>query len=183
MRQMSENSRSHRNFHVDGKLEFALFFDPNVKDKEKIVNDFLDSRDWKWWADYNKFEVDSWSISEDLINVYIITKPLGRKTMKKEKVKETAEKPVLDASNGGTPFSDGKWRLCILEIVSEGEVVYTDKLGVKTREEYATANKTLSDKPERIEFAKKWQKENKGATKLTYKFSVKKVNPDSGKTA
>ena len=42
----------HRLFFVDEKLEFAIFFDPNIKDKDKIIEEFITSKDWLWYKDY-----------------------------------------------------------------------------------------------------------------------------------
>lgn len=65
----------HRSFFVNDKLEFALFFDPNIKDTEKIINDFLESKDWKWFKDfYNIKKIKKTEISKDLREVRITCK-------------------------------------------------------------------------------------------------------------
>lgn len=64
----------HRLFFVNDVLEFALFFDPNIKDKDKIVEEFLTSKDWIWYKDYFKVRVQNIQVSEDLREIKIATK-------------------------------------------------------------------------------------------------------------
>ena len=64
----------HRKFFVNNKLEFALFFDAKIKDKDKIIQDFLESKDWKWHLNYFNVTVTKTTISKDLMEIYITTK-------------------------------------------------------------------------------------------------------------
>lgn len=61
----------HRCFYVNGKLEFALFFDPTIKDKQLIIKTFLESKDWKWYESYFKVKVIKTEITKDLKEVHI----------------------------------------------------------------------------------------------------------------
>lgn len=66
--------RPHRKFYVDGKLEFSLFFDQNIKEKEKILKLFLEDKLWKWHCKYFGLEIEKTNFSKDLTEVYIETK-------------------------------------------------------------------------------------------------------------
>jgi hypothetical protein len=60
-------SKDHRLFYVNGKLEFALFYDKSIKDKEIIINTFLESKDWKWYKSYYEVKkVKKIEVSKDL---------------------------------------------------------------------------------------------------------------------
>lgn len=75
----------HRKFYVNGKLEFALFYDPKEKNKQEIEKNFLDSHMWKSWANYCNLKVISVDISKDLKEVYITAKECNDE----EEIKET----------------------------------------------------------------------------------------------
>jgi hypothetical protein len=63
----------HRLFYVNDVLEFALFYDPRVTDKETIIKTFLDSKEWKFYEfTYEIKKVKKAEISEDLKIVKII---------------------------------------------------------------------------------------------------------------
>lgn len=64
-------TEKHRLFYVNGKLEFAFYFDATVKDPKKIIEEFLDCKDFKCQADYCGWKVKSTKISEDLMRVDI----------------------------------------------------------------------------------------------------------------
>jgi hypothetical protein len=68
---MNGVTEKHRCFIVNGKLEFALFFDPAITDKNIIIKTFFDSKDWKWHLDYFKVKVIKTEVSPDLKEVYI----------------------------------------------------------------------------------------------------------------
>ena len=68
-------SPKHRKFYVNDRLEFALFYDALITDKDKILKDFLDSSLWKCHESYCKLKIVSTKISEDLKEVWITTKP------------------------------------------------------------------------------------------------------------
>ena len=62
----------HRLFYVNGKLEFALFYDKSVTDKEKIKENFLKDRDWLSFERYNQIKtIKSFEVSDDLKEVRI----------------------------------------------------------------------------------------------------------------
>ena len=154
----------HRNFHVNGKIEFSLYFDPKITDQDQIINEFFEDKDWKTWCDTVNVKPVSWKFSEDLLNVYIDVESLPKK-------KKSDKTKLVD---GQTPFADGKWRVCTLEVVHEGRVIYKDSIGVKSKEQFSKANKFLSDKPERKAIAKEYKGE-----KLVYRFTSKKINPQT----
>ena len=63
----------HRLFYVNDVLEFALFYDPRVTDKETIIKTFLDSKEWKFYEfTYEIKKVKKAEISEDLKIVKIV---------------------------------------------------------------------------------------------------------------
>lgn len=75
----------HRCFYVNGKLEFALWYDSAIVDKEKIIKDFLESRDFKFLADYCGWKVKKTEISDDLKRVDITVKVPEEKPLKDSK--------------------------------------------------------------------------------------------------
>lgn len=64
-------TEKHRVFIVNGKMEFAWFYDDKIKDKKQILDDFLDSKDWKSYLEYNKVKIKSANISKDLKTITI----------------------------------------------------------------------------------------------------------------
>jgi hypothetical protein len=68
-------TNKHRCFYVNEMLEFAFFYDPSIVDKDKIKENFLNSKDWKQFE--NQHQVRSlldFEISEDLKKVNIRVK-------------------------------------------------------------------------------------------------------------
>jgi hypothetical protein len=63
----------HRKFYINGELFFSLFYDPAIIDKNKIISDFLESKDWKWYKYTFEVKEKNTSISKDLKEVYIET--------------------------------------------------------------------------------------------------------------
>lgn len=66
-------TQGHRNFFINGKREFAVFFNPEIVDKEVIVREFIESKDWKWYAGHFGVKVKSSKVSDDLLRVDIET--------------------------------------------------------------------------------------------------------------
>lgn len=65
-------TEDHRQFFINDKLEFALFYDKKIKDKEKIIEDFLKGLDWKSFAIYSKVKkIIKTEVSKDLKKVFI----------------------------------------------------------------------------------------------------------------
>lgn len=62
---------NHRKFYVNDKLEFALFYDKKVKDKDTIINTFIESKDWKSFVNYCKFNLTDIRVSKDLSEVFV----------------------------------------------------------------------------------------------------------------
>jgi len=65
------SERKHRKFYVNGKLEFALFYDLKINNKEQILKSFFESKDWKFMANYCDWKVKSVEVNSDLTEVYI----------------------------------------------------------------------------------------------------------------
>ena len=64
----------HRLFYVNDKLEFAKFYDPKIIDKEIIIKNFLESKDWEFYKDvWEVRKVKNIEISPDLKEVRITT--------------------------------------------------------------------------------------------------------------
>lgn len=64
----------YRNIYVNGTLEFSLFYDPLITDKNTIINQFIEDREWKFFIKRNKFKVTKISISNDLKIIKIVGK-------------------------------------------------------------------------------------------------------------
>ena len=65
----------HRLVYINGKLEFALFYDKSIKDKKVILNNFLESKDWKWYKSYYEIKKISKSeLSKNLKEIKIVCK-------------------------------------------------------------------------------------------------------------
>ena len=64
-----------RKFFVNGEFEFELFYDPDEKDEDVIMEKFQQDKDWKWFIDLYKVKYKSASFSEDQKEVYIVTSP------------------------------------------------------------------------------------------------------------
>ena len=65
----------HRLFYVNGKLEFAIFYDPSVIDKDIIRANFTSSKDWKAFLRQNEVKsVKNFDFSDDLTTVQIKVK-------------------------------------------------------------------------------------------------------------
>jgi len=62
-------------FYVDGKLEYRLSFDENIKSPKKIIELFLKEKDWTYMAWYLGREYVSAKCSRDLKTFRIVTKP------------------------------------------------------------------------------------------------------------
>jgi len=60
-----------RDFYIKDKLEFSLFFDASVVDKDVIMQTFLDSNVWKSHASIFEWKYVSAKFSEDLSRVDI----------------------------------------------------------------------------------------------------------------
>jgi hypothetical protein len=70
-----EITDKHRLFFVNAKLEFALYFDPKIKDKDLILKNFFDSKDWKWYEKlWEVKKVIKTTISDDLREIRIEVK-------------------------------------------------------------------------------------------------------------
>lgn len=63
----------HRKFIINGEVFFALFYDPTIIDKKKIIDDFLSSKDWKWYKRIFEVKESKVTVSKDLKEVYIET--------------------------------------------------------------------------------------------------------------
>jgi hypothetical protein len=71
-------TEKHRLFYINDKLEFALFYDKSLVDKDKIKNSFLNGKDWKDYERYNKVtSITSFNISDDLkvVNIKVRKSP------------------------------------------------------------------------------------------------------------
>jgi len=65
----------HRVFYINDKLEYALFYNKEIVDKEKIKDNFLAGKDWKDFSRYNDVKsIISFIVSEDLKTVHIKVK-------------------------------------------------------------------------------------------------------------
>ena len=81
----------HRKFYIDGKLEYALFYNPEVVDKEQIVKDFLESISWKDYSNFYNKKFDKVSFEDNLtVNI---------KTTLKDKTKKSQERSEKDKNN------------------------------------------------------------------------------------
>lgn len=72
-----------REFYVNGQLQFSLWFDPTITSPKKIMEGFLNSKDWKFQAWYCGWEVVSWKCSRDLLRFKIEVKDNGKAQGKK----------------------------------------------------------------------------------------------------
>lgn len=77
------NDRTRRNFYINNKLEFSLFFDHTVTDKKEIIEGFLADREWKLFENYFQVKLKNYSFSDDLLNVYITVKEKANKEISK----------------------------------------------------------------------------------------------------
>ena len=75
----AEPDRQLRDFYVNGKLEFSLWFEPEVEDKDQIIEEFMDDRDWKFMSWYCGWTFVSAEFSDDLLRVDIKVRTRKRK--------------------------------------------------------------------------------------------------------
>jgi hypothetical protein len=61
----------HRNFYINGKLEFSFFCDEKEKDQKKIMDAFFKDKDYKSMASYCDWKISKYEFSEDLMRVDI----------------------------------------------------------------------------------------------------------------
>ena len=67
-------TKKHRLIFIDGKIEFALFFDSSIKNKKEIMAQFLASKDWIGFSKTNEVKCKDIIISKDLKEIHIKTK-------------------------------------------------------------------------------------------------------------
>lgn len=63
-----------RNYYVNGELRFTLKDDPQITDKNKIVEMFLSSKDFLFECRYFNWKMKSWEFAPDGVNVNIFVK-------------------------------------------------------------------------------------------------------------
>ena len=68
-----------RDFYINNVLEFSLFYDESISDKDSIIARFLESNDWKWFKNLYNVKFKEGNVSDDLKRVDIITSPDHRK--------------------------------------------------------------------------------------------------------
>lgn len=63
-----------REFYVNGKLEFSLFYDPNEEtNPKKVMKEFIGSKDWKSFIEYIEEKPVSWKCNKTLTRFKILT--------------------------------------------------------------------------------------------------------------
>lgn len=68
-----ETTKSNRLFYINDKLEFSLFYDPTIVDKDLIIKKFLDSKDWEFYKSIWEIKkVKKIDISDDLMVVRVL---------------------------------------------------------------------------------------------------------------
>lgn len=82
---MDLDPKKYRCFFVNDKFEFALFFDNTVTDKNLILSDFLNWKDWKFHLFYFDVEFVSAKFSDDLSRVDIVVKNIVSSSSLKKK--------------------------------------------------------------------------------------------------
>lgn len=71
---ISKINKPHRKFYVNDKLEFSFYYDETIKDKDQILKEFFNCRDWKFMKTYCNWEVKDTKINSDLSVIYINVK-------------------------------------------------------------------------------------------------------------
>jgi hypothetical protein len=81
----NKSSNPYRHFYVNGKLEFSYFYDPNITDKDKILEEFYKDHCWKFMCYYCNWKLcDGVEFSDDLLHVYLKVKEVKVKVKERE---------------------------------------------------------------------------------------------------
>lgn len=71
---MSRITPEHWLFHINGKLEYALFLPKGVETDDQIAEFFFKNREWKWYTEYFGVKSYTWQREPGLRSFQITVK-------------------------------------------------------------------------------------------------------------